>query len=93
MKILDVAHNYVVNGNQEIKFIKRIGGELVQVGTTNEELLEVLIDRTEQLEASFPCDENKVALLFMREALRSFNIRTSKRLAQGVETKDIAHVS
>lgn len=93
MKVIDLGHKYEVAGGQTVEFIKRANGELVNEGTTNEELLEVLIDRTEFLDSKFPCDENKVALVFMKQALVSFNQRTAKRIMQGVETKDLPHVS
>lgn len=54
-------------------------------GTTNEAVLATLIHRTEHLDAQFPCEENKVALEHMRAALRSFESRTAKRIARGVE--------
>lgn len=93
MHVFDEGHLYEVNKNQLIQFIKRTNGELVKEGTTNEELLEVLINRTEFLNGKFPCIENDMALLAMKAALEAFNSRTQKRVAQGVETKDIAHVS
>lgn len=87
----DPAHVYLLTGNQPLKFIKRKGGELIHEGTTNEELLTVLIDRTKNLNAQFPCRENEFAIQKMEEALLWFNERTNKRIKQGVETKDIAH--
>lgn len=92
-KTIDPGHTYLVEGEQHIHFIKRTDGVLIHNGTTNEELLEVLIDRTEFLNAKFPCIENDLALINMRSALQFFNSRTAKRVTQGVETKDIAHVS
>ncbi len=93
MKVTDPGHTYELDSEQSISFIKRTNGELIHDGTTNEELLEVLIDRTEFLDAKFPCAENKIALESMKNALFAFNLRTNKRVAQGVETKDLAHVS
>jgi len=83
MKVLDEAHVYEVTGGQTIKFIKRTGGELIHEGTTNEELLEVLINRTRVLNDKFPCMENGIALSGMQTALDSFNSRTKKRVARG----------
>ena len=88
---LDAGHAYMVTGGQMIKFIKRVDGQLINEGTTNEELLQVLIDRTKFLDNKFPCKENAQAIVKMEEALMWFNERTSKRIAQGVETRDIAH--
>jgi hypothetical protein len=93
MKVLDEGHTYETQDGQTLNFIKRTNGELVHEGTTNEELLEVLLDRTKFLDDKFPCVENKAAIAYMQAALDSFNSRTAKRVAQGVETKDIAHVS
>lgn len=92
MKVTDLGHTYEVTG-QTITFIKRKGGELINEGTTNEELLEVLLDRTRFLNAQFPCTENEISILGMEIALKSFNQRTKARVAQGVETKDANHVS
>jgi hypothetical protein len=93
MKILDESHEYELTGEQVIKFIKRVNGNLIFDGTTNEELLEVILDRTRGLDSKFPCIENKMAISFMELALAEFNKRTKKRVEQNVETKDIAHVS
>jgi hypothetical protein len=93
MKVLDEGHTYELQDGQIVNFIKRTNGELVHEGTTNEVLLEVLLDRTKFLDAKFPCVENKAAIAYMQAALDSFNSRTAKRVAQGVETKDLAHVS
>jgi len=89
----DVGHNYILTGNQQVSFIKRKNGVLEYDGTTNEELLEVLLNRTKYLDEQFPCIENKNAILHIQLALDSFNERTNKRIAQGVETKDTNHVS
>lgn len=93
MQVLDPGHVYQLDSDQTLEFIKRTNGELVHGGTTNEELLRVLINRTEYLDAKFPCEENKNALQDMVDALYWFTQRTIKRVEQGVETKDIAHVS
>lgn len=93
MKVIDEGHKYEVAGGQTIQFIKRTNGELVNEGTTNEELLEVLFDRMNFLDAKFPCEENKEAIFHIRSALVYLNLRTNKRIEQGVETKDLPHVS
>lgn len=93
MNVIDEGHKYEVAEGQTIQFIKRTNGELVNAGTTNEELLEVLIDRLKFLNGKFPCRENEQALNHMEMALDWLNERTRKRVAQGVETKDLPHVS
>lgn len=82
---------YEVSGGQKIQFISRKNGETVRNGTTNEELLVLLIDRTKSLNTIFPCKENEQAIIKMEEALMWFNERTSKRVAQGVTTQNLAH--
>jgi len=93
MRVVDPAHVYVVADEQSLHFIKRTDGELVHPGTTNEELLEVLIDRTDALNAKLQCKENEMALVHMRAALKWFEKRTAARQAQGVETTDAPHES
>jgi hypothetical protein len=64
---------------------------ITEPGTTNEEVLEVLLDRTRYLNGLFPCPENETAIAGMQQALDAFNARTAKRQAQGVEGKLVAH--
>lgn len=63
--------------------------ELVHDGTTNEDLLKVLINRTQYLQSKFPCRENAIALTKMDEALMWFEKRTADRIARNVEGKHI----
>lgn len=100
MKILVPGHRYELEGfenpakTQTIDFIKKSplppnGNESVTVfdGTTNEDLLKVLINRTEFLNSEFPCRENSIAITKMQEALMWFEWRTCDRKARGVEGK------
>ena len=64
---------------------------ITEPGTTNEEVLEVLLDRTRHLNGLFPCPENETAIAGMQQALDAFNARTAKRQTQGVEGKLVAH--
>lgn len=68
---------YGVGGKQFIQFIHMDEGVL-QSGTTNEELLTVLIHRTMQLDEEVPCVENKIALMKMAEALNAFQSRSQR---------------
>lgn len=60
-------------------------------GVQNEQLLELLIMRTEQLDLRMPCVENAEAIECMKAALAAFNVRTEKRRAQGVEGTERPH--
>ncbi len=59
--------------------------DTVNDGTTNEEVLAVLIDRLNFLNAKFPCRENSIAITKCDEALLWLNKRTAGRIARGVE--------
>lgn len=78
-------------GVQDIQFMKKEGGVLVEDGTTNEEVLKMMIDRMNYLQTKFPCRENAIVITKLEESLMWLNYRTSKRVAQGIEGKDIAH--
>ena len=60
---------------QQIQFIERVNGELVQDGTTNEDVLEMLIDRIKWLNKKMPCRENSIVVTKLEEsppAMRGF---------------------
>ncbi len=61
--------------------------ELVTVheGTTNEEVLAMLIDRLGYLQAKFPCRENAIVITKLEESLMWLNKRTADRVARNVE--------
>lgn len=59
-------------------------------GCTQEDLLAIVIDRLECFQAGdFACEENSLALKKVKEALYHLNQRTQKRVARGVEGKNI----
>lgn len=66
-------------------------GSMVTVndGTTNEEVLAVLIDRMQSLQAKCPCRENAIVITNLEESLMWLNKRTADRKARGVEGKHI----
>src|SRR5688572_26669899 len=63
--------------------------ELVTVndGTTNEEVLEMLIDRMKYLQAKFPCKENACCITHLEEGLMWLEKRTRDRQKRCVEGK------
>lgn len=102
MKILTEGHKYVAanfenkENGQTIQFIEKVPDSTgsttlitVNDGTTNEELLEILIDRMNYLNSKFPCRENSVAITHLDTALLWLNKRTQDRLKRGVEGKQI----
>lgn len=62
-------------------------------GTTNEEVLTLLIERITSLntmyERKFACRENSPAITKLEEALHWLEARTNKRVARGVEGTNI----
>ena len=101
MRVIKAGHQYVldgfeqpVEGSQYLQFIdkapsKSNPAELVTIsdGTTNEEVLEVLIDRMQYLQEKFPCKENAIVITNLEESLMWLNKRTADRKARGVEGK------
>lgn len=57
----------------------------VNDGTTNEEVLAVLIDRMQYLQGKFPCRENALVITKLEESLMWLNKRTADRKARAVE--------
>jgi hypothetical protein len=56
-------------------------------GTTNEEVIKVLMDRLKYLNNKFPCVENEKAYAHLDDALAWLNKRTKDRQERGVEGK------
>jgi hypothetical protein len=71
----------VAEGSQELR--------TVNDGTTNEEVLKVLIDRMNFMQAKFPCRENAIATTHFETGLLWLEKRTADRKARGVEGKHL----
>lgn len=90
-RCIDPAHRYRLSGNQVLQFLKKerdptTGAfELTRNGTTNEELIEVLLDRLRTINAQVPCRENSLAITKLEEAAHWLEARTRNRQARGVE--------
>lgn len=102
MKVEVEGHVYLVNNfdnkdtQQVIEFINKAPVEegstelkLVNDGTTNEEILEVLINRLNYLQAKFPCKENAIVITKLEESLMWLEKRTSDRIKRNVEGKQL----
>lgn len=61
--------------------------ETVANGTTNEEVIRVVIDRIRSQNEKFPCRENAITLTHIETALLWMEQRTRERKARGVEGK------
>lgn len=63
----------------------------VNDGTTNEEVLLMLIDRLQTLDKKLPSLETEAAIRCCEGALAYLQIRTAKRTEQGVESTPLPH--
>ena len=102
MQVITTGHKYELASfeggtPQALQFIEKVttaegSKELrtVNDGTTNEEVLKVLIDRLQYLNGKFPCRENAIVITKLEESLMWLNKRTSDRLARNVEGKAAA---
>lgn len=83
--------------NQRIQFIQKepIGEDgilkTVANGTTNEEVIEMLLHRLNYLQGKFPCRENALAITNLEQSLLWLNRRTELRKRKGVEGKALKH--
>jgi len=102
MRVLKEGHRYICKNfesenGQTIQFIEKEPkegttiGELITVndGTTNEEILEMLIDRMNYLQGKFPCRENALVITKLEESLMWLNKRTQDRMKRNVEGKQL----
>ncbi len=97
MKILTPGHHYLLENferkdgpPQPLQFIEKKAdesGALVTIndGTTNEEVLAVLIDRLQSLSAKLPSRQTSIAITKLQEALMWLENRTSERKSRRVE--------
>ncbi len=61
----------------------------INEGTTNEEVLVMLIDRMNYLQAKFPCRENALVITKLEESLMWLLKRTEDRIKRNVEGKQL----
>jgi len=102
MKVITEGHKYEMDSfeggtPQTIQFIEKrpvsegsTELETINDGTTNEEVLGVLINRMQSLQAKFPCRENSIVITNLEESLMWLLKRTGARMDRGVEGKQIA---
>lgn len=102
MKTLTPGHKYELGNfegkdkpGQIIQFIEKVKrdgtDELVTVndGTTNEEVLKMLIDRMQSLYDKFPSEETACSISHLKSALYAQQSRTYERSQRGVEGKHL----
>lgn len=85
MKVVDPGRTYELSAGNRLRFVQKEGGRVTRNGTTNEEVLEVLIHRVTEAYQTLPCRETIRALHFLGEALAAFQARTAVRVRANVE--------
>lgn len=103
MQVITTGHKYELASfeggpAQTLQFVHKqpspVAGEThldtLNDGTTNEEVLKVLINRMNYLQGKFPCRENAIVITKLEEALLWLNHRIAQRQASGVEGKHAA---
>jgi hypothetical protein len=99
--VIEEGHVYSLHGvekgaegAQGLVFIKKEVDDTTNVlvtahdGTTNEAVLEVLIDRLTFLNRRVPSEHNETAIDRLNDALRALRARTEDRVERGVEGSD-----
>lgn len=105
MKVLVEGHKYQLDNfdktneiGQELQFIQKEPVtrdnltvlETINDGTTNEEVLKMLINRMNYLQSKFACRENAIVITKLEESLMWLNKRTQDRIERNVEGKNLA---
>lgn len=95
MQVIEPGHTYelanVQEGTQTLQFIQKDAKEgsdeleVVKDGTTNEEVLAVLVNRMEYLDGRVPSDANKAVIACLQQAITLLEQRTHERQERGVE--------
>lgn len=97
MKVIRTGHRYQLENfedktqvEQTLQFIEKEPGPNGSLhtlfdGTTNEDVLAMLIDRMNYLQGKFPCRENAIVITHLETALLWLEKRTADRKARGVE--------
>lgn len=90
--VLIEGQSYKVTGDT-INFMKHEDSKKIIEGTTNEQLLTVLIHRTEFQNMELRSLEGEEAIWHMKKALLAFNNRTNARKEQGVSKTLETHIA
>ena len=85
MKIIDPSRVYELSAGNSLAFVQKDHGRIIREGTTNEEVLEVLIDRVIGGYQRLPCQESIRAVHFLKEALAALHKRTVSRIRLEVD--------
>lgn len=90
MKVREKGYEYEVKNlttdhHQTVRFVKEPSTDNFEPGTTNEEILDMLIHRMNYLNAKLPCRENSIAITKLQEARMWLKERAMDRNLRGVK--------
>ena len=91
MKVVDPGRSYDLAGGNGLVFLQAEDGWIVRDGTTNEEVLELLIQRITEGYTTLPCGESIRALYHLREALVALRMRTARPASADIEGTSDRH--
>jgi hypothetical protein len=91
MKVVETGCSYELAAGCCLSFVRSRVGGTARPGTTNEEVIEVLLDRIIEAYQHVPSRESALALHFLRRALAAFQLRTSRRVYAHVEGTRLPH--
>ncbi len=102
MKVLDPGHLYELSsldgGDVRIlRFVKRVGprypgNDRAYGGTTMQEVLRALVDRSEYVNGQIPCVETESAIGLLRAALVLFEIRAKRVKGKHLDARVVEDV-
>jgi len=97
MRVIDPGHAYLLacldrDGEEELFFVKRQGdkypgNDSSYGGTTTQEVIRALIDRTKYVNAQEPSHTNDTVLGYLRAALWELEMRAADRRGTWVSTR------
>jgi hypothetical protein len=90
--VIEPGAIYGVTGDT-ISFMHHDAGQKIIDGTTNEQMLVVMINRVEFQNDKLQCFENDAALWHLQEALKMFEKRGDLRKQQMLVNQEVKHVS
>lgn len=91
MKVVERGSSYELATGCCLVFVRNGAESIVRSGTTNEEVIEVLLDRITEAYQRVPCRESALALHFLQRAMAEFRVRTSRRVHAHVEGTSLPH--
>lgn len=99
MKIIEPGHYYILDNFestegvvQSLRFVQKVpvrtDGTVLKIkstGTTNKDVITVMIDRMEYLQEKMPCEENLGVIDHLKSVMALLDQRTRDRKLRGVE--------